>query len=185
MVLCIVCSLQFSSYPGSLSSIDDYYQTSSGLIVIETTNNVANVTLYDYVIPQSVPTFVRVMMASRMASSGSEFNDIYRQHNSGTYNNQWMIVDNKQFTPGEPARAGTLWIVSQIPGLVMARDATDVLTGQGFWPSYNIPYFPELWKLLGYESLVQQYGEYGECSATAAEPRGREALQLSAAMARF
>lgn len=76
-----------------------------------------------------------------------------------------MIVDNKQFTPGSPPRAGTLWIVSQAPGSIFSVDATPVLVAQGYWASYNIPYFPELWKLLGYESLVQQYGAEGQSDA--------------------
>lgn len=77
-----------------------------------------------------------------------------------------MIVDNKQFTPKTATAAavvapGTLWVASQIPGLVVSKDVTDVLIQRGFWPSYNIPYFPDLWSILGYESLVKQYGSWG------------------------
>jgi hypothetical protein len=72
-----------------------------------------------------------------------------------------MIVDNKQFTAGEPARAGTLWICSQIPGTVLSQDVTDVLTTRGFWPSYNVPWFQSLWYSLGYGLLVEQYGDMG------------------------
>lgn len=73
-----------------LASGDDYYQTSAGLIVIETTNNVANTSLYQYVTPQSVPTFIRCVVATRMADSGAQWNEIYSQHNSGTYNSQFV-----------------------------------------------------------------------------------------------
>ena len=77
-----------------------------------------------------------------------------------------MIVDNKQFTAKTATAAavvapGTLWVASQIPGLVVSKDVTDVLVQRGFWPSYNIPYFPDLWSILGYESLVKQYGSWG------------------------
>lgn len=75
---------------------------------------------------------------------------------------EWMIVDNKQFTPGQPTRAGTLWISSQIPGQVESADVTSVLQFQGYWPSFNIPYFKDLWYALGYGSLVAQYGQWGE-----------------------
>ena len=81
--------VQFSSYPAAVSSIDDYYQTSQSLIVIETTNNVANMTLYDAVTQQSVPTFARVALANRLASSGAEWVEYFSKHNGGTYNNQW------------------------------------------------------------------------------------------------
>jgi hypothetical protein len=75
---------------------------------------------------------------------------------------EWMIVDHKQFTPGQPTRANTLWIASQIPGDVVTADVTSVLISQGYWASYNIPYFPDLWNVLGYESLLQQAGADGE-----------------------
>jgi hypothetical protein len=154
--------VQFSSYPGLLSSVDDFYQTDAKLMVIETTNNIANMTLYDQVVYQSVPTFVRTVVANRMANSGALWATVYSENNSGTYNNQWMIVDTKQFTPFQQPGAGTLWIASQIPGRVESIDATAVLNARGFWPSYNIPYFQDLWYALGYGTLVQQYGADGE-----------------------
>jgi hypothetical protein len=81
--------VHFSSYPGSTSSIDDWYTIDSGLIVTETTNNVANVSLYDLVTSSSVPTFARVQIANRMAATGQQWADIFSRENSGTYNNQW------------------------------------------------------------------------------------------------
>jgi len=81
--------------------------------------------------------------------------------NSGTYSNQWMIVDNKLFTPGQQPGPNTLWIASQRPGLVLTQDVTPVLLRQGYWPSFNIPYFTQLWNEMGYASLVKQYGSEG------------------------
>ena len=33
---------------------------------------------------------VRVVVASRVATSGKEWHDLFYRYNSGTYNNQWM-----------------------------------------------------------------------------------------------
>ena len=33
----------------------------------------------------------------------------------------------------------------QVPGLSMAADETETLR-RGYWPSYNVPYFPEIYK---------------------------------------
>ena len=56
---------------------------------------------------------------------------------------RYMIVDLKRFTPGSDLPAGLLWVAEQIPGLVASGDVTEQLA-RGYWPSYNIPYFPEV-----------------------------------------
>ena len=46
---------------------------------------------------------------------------------SGTYNNQYMIIDLKRITLGEYVDDDALWIVEQIPGLVVGTDQTAIL----------------------------------------------------------
>ncbi len=46
--------MSFSSYPGQLESMDDFYMLSSNMTVIETTNQIFNTSLYDFITPQSV-----------------------------------------------------------------------------------------------------------------------------------
>ena len=33
----------------------------------------------------------------------------------------------------------------QIPGLTVAADQTEVLA-MGYWPSYNVPFYPEIYR---------------------------------------
>ena len=54
-----------------------------------------------------------------------------------------MILDLKRFTPGSDLPPGLLWVAEQIPGLVASGDMTEQLA-RGYWPSYNVPYFPEV-----------------------------------------
>ena len=37
----------------------------------------------------------------RLAKTGKEWADIFTNFNSGTYNNQWMIIDYNQFDPSK------------------------------------------------------------------------------------
>ena len=36
-------------------------------------------------------------------------------------------------------------MLSQIPGLTVAADQTEVLA-MGYWPSYNVPFYPEIYR---------------------------------------
>lgn len=37
---------------------------------------------------------------------------------------------------------------------------TSVLQSQGYWPSYNIPYFPYIFNISGFPEYVQKYGSW-------------------------
>merc|ERR1712233_164638 len=92
--------VSFSSSPAWLVSVDDFYITSAGLVVLETTNNVFNNTLYNYVKPEAAPFWVRNAVANRMARTAPEWTRLFSIENGGTYNNQWMIIDTKKFVEG-------------------------------------------------------------------------------------
>ena len=73
---------------------------------------------------------IRNIVANRLATDGDSWTDIFSKYNSGTYNNQWMVVDYNKFQPGKPLSANTLWILEQIPGYIERRDMTHVLSSQ-------------------------------------------------------
>jgi len=68
---------------GLIESMDDFYQTSGGLVVMETTNNVLNQDLWSHVTPQSLFSGQRVRVANMMASSGEQWYHIASKYNSG------------------------------------------------------------------------------------------------------
>lgn len=128
---------------------------------METTNGIYNHDLYNpqTINPQTALSWQRAAIATGFAMNGSDWVTLFRQHNSGTYNNQWMVLDTAHFVPGSALPdAGLLWIAEQIPGKVHATDVTDVLVKQGYWPSYNIPYFKEIFNLSGYPKEVAARG---------------------------
>ena len=82
---------------GSIASLDDFYLTSAGLATTETTLFVYNKELYrnlssDFAVYEPI----RVMVANRLAQFASQWGKMFEKYNSGTYNNQWMIVDYKK-----------------------------------------------------------------------------------------
>lgn len=55
---------------------------------------------------------------------------------TGTYNNQYMVVDLNKVTLGRELADGTLWVIEQIPGLVVGEDQTTILRAGLFFMCY-------------------------------------------------
>ncbi|KAM9463854.1 putative phospholipase B-like 2 [Salvelinus alpinus] len=152
----------FSSYPGSIFSGDDFYILSTGLVTLETTIGNSNPALWKFVQPTgAVMEWLRNIVANRLATTGKAWAEIFSKHNSGTYNNQWMIVDYRHFTPGMTETKEQLFtVLEQIPGLVVHSDKTQELLQKGYWSSYNIPYYEEVFNASGCRELVEQFGPW-------------------------
>jgi Phospholipase B len=158
----------FSSYPGFISSSDDFYILDNGLVLIETTLNILDENLYSLCDPEStVVAWIRNLVANRLANDGKEWCDMFARHNSGTYNDQWMVVDYNKFRPGmQQLEPGTLYIMEQIPGYVDIKDMSAELTKDTFWASYNRPFFEEVNKRSMYHHFTNTHGEmfsYHQC----------------------
>ncbi|KAL0868828.1 hypothetical protein ABMA27_007189 [Loxostege sticticalis] len=168
--------MSMSSYPAFVQSTDDFYVISSGLVAAETTIGNSNRSLFRHVHPVGqVLEYARAMVANRLAKSGAEWVRLFRKHNSGTYNNQWYIVDYKKFKPRsakEPGvvKPGLLWVVEQLPGYTEAADLTSELRRTTYFPSYNIAYFPRVFNLSGGPVRVATFGDW---FGYATNPRAR------------
>ena len=104
----------FSSYPGTISSIDDFYMLPT-MSVLETTNAVLKLNVSAISPIGTVPTFIRAQVANTLATGGKDWTEIFSRENSGTvclcyilflslssthsalnpssqYNNQWMVL---------------------------------------------------------------------------------------------
>ncbi|XP_061893450.1 phospholipase B-like 1 isoform X2 [Entelurus aequoreus] len=150
--------LSFSSYPGFLVSLDDFYLLGSGLMMTQTTNNVFNSSLFRALTPKSLLAWQRVRLAHSLAHTGEEWASIFSKYNSGTYNNQYMVLDRSKVKLGHSISDGALTVVEQIPGLVEYSDQTQALR-LGYWPSYNVPFHQNIYRLSGYQLMWQHYGQ--------------------------
>lgn len=156
--------IYYSGYPGIITSDDDYFLIKpSNLVVTETTNSIINMSLYSQVKPTTLLYWVRSMVANRLANSGQEWIDNYVPYQSGTYCNQWMIIDYKLFTPFSDLQNGTLMIMESIPGEYLQADVTEILSF-GYWSSFNRPYFPRFQELMGYTYYEKLYGDIASYS---------------------
>merc|ERR1719272_1510458 len=128
-------SVSMSSFPGVLASADDFYQVEK-VVVLETTTTVYNHELLAAAKPQALPYWIRAMTANYLAKTGPEWMNVFQKHNSGTYNNMWMVVDYSKFTPGLPLPNGLFTVGEQLPDYFHFEDQTHTLS-YGYWPSYN------------------------------------------------
>jgi hypothetical protein len=78
------------SYPGFIHSGSDWYISSSGLMVTETT-----IVGFKGFNPNGTPEFVRARRAIQYANSIDEWVEIIMEDNNGGYANSWLIGDRK------------------------------------------------------------------------------------------
>ena len=160
----------FPSYPGIFFSQDDFYYLDSNLLVMETTNQVLKESVFNKTTPYALLTWVRAIVANRLASSAEEWTHLFQKENSGTYNNQYMILDlNLIDLKNKTIPEKSFMIIEQIPGEMEITDVTDVLKERGYWPSYNIPYSEKLYNICGYPEILNDTEkipnyDYNNCS---------------------
>ncbi|GFH13007.1 phospholipase B-like [Haematococcus lacustris] len=146
--------LAYSSYPGQLSSDDDFYLVNpTHLAVLQTTNRLFNESLLDTIQPQAVLSWQRVRSALSAASSGKEWAQLVGLHNSGTYTNSWLVIDLKRFSPGRPLQHGLLTVVEQVPDAMFSADFTHILES-GYFALYNVPALQPAYEALGYPAFL-------------------------------
>lgn len=162
-------AVSMSSYPGVILSFDDFYITSQHMVIQETSINNFNGSLWKGINASGIVLdFMRNTISNRLARNGSEWADVYSRHQSGTYNNQFMVVDYKRMGEGgKHLQDGFLTVLEQLPTLIVARDQTAVLRRQTYWSSYNVPFYGEIFSKAGYEAKVAKYGDYFSYNMTA------------------
>lgn len=138
----------FSSSPGFIGSIDDWYiiseeATGTSLVVTETSVNIPRDELYKKLKPESVLCWTRMLVAGALAMDARAWTQEFAKEASGTYNNQWMVLDLTKFAPGRPLTPGTFWVLEEIPGLIHAEDQSGWLSETGFWASFNQLFYEE------------------------------------------
>ena len=187
-------TMSFSSYAGMISSTDDWYITDQQLLVTETTTQVEDESILSDIDPHNqVVSWVRTMVANRLASDGATWAKYYVEGNSGTYNCEWMVFDYKLFEKGTPPKAGFFTMTEIIPGLYRTEDMTSTLLERGrdkcpaaetsekhtqcmlnrmYWTSVNRPYWSNIRQRAGYPE-ENEFAANNAYFSFESNPRGR------------
>jgi hypothetical protein len=138
--------ISLSTRTGRLASTDDFWTNDQGLLVFETTIHNFNTSLTRQKVKhESVLTWLRSYHAMLSSADGPSWSATFSRENSGTFNSEYVILDTKKFVAGEPLPADTLWMVEQLPGLIVGRDVTELLTNKTYVEGINSPHFDEIW----------------------------------------
>lgn len=149
--------ISFSSYPGCISSTDDYMLMDSGIAVMETTLDIPRPQTYPS--SQSIPDFMRIMAASRLAHTSEEWIQSMLASATGTYSSQWMVMDYKKFQPGQELPAGSFFVFEQAPEAHHYEDMSAHLNQKRYWASYNRAWFDDIRKTTGDDIMVEDLGD--------------------------
>eukprot|EP00466_Bigelowiella_natans_P011262 jgi/Bigna1/72101/fgenesh1_pg.18_\ len=140
-------SVSMSSSPGFLQSIDDYY------LIEDKTKRLSRAhcnSKQDFRSFRTVLYFVRVIVANALSHDTKSWATYYQNYKSGSYNNQWMVLDLAKFSPGQkPLPADLFMVLEEAPGLIYAEDMTSHLEYQRYWPSFNVAFFPKIRAITG------------------------------------
>lgn len=181
--------VSMSSYPGMISSQDDWYMTGNGLAVtssplVNNDNNLTAKYLLGIGNNVGIPSFLRTMIANYYATNGPSWLSTFSFAPSNTYSAEWLVADMKLFSESDASTAGllgnsvlppnVLLIIEAIPGQIISSDGTSTLyggsgnnnvnsdptNGEGFWAAYSIPAYQESIASTLTNTLAASYGAY-------------------------
>uniref|UniRef100_A0AC34FH14 Phospholipase B-like n=1 Tax=Panagrolaimus sp. ES5 TaxID=591445 RepID=A0AC34FH14_9BILA len=138
---------------------------------METTIAVWNETLFENAKPENqVHAWLRAIAANQLARTAREWCEIFYRYNSGTYNNQWIILDYKNFQPYKPLPDyDLLFVLEQMPGLIEYEDVSKSLKENTYFATYNIPILPKIFKLSGYDKMEESYDWFSRTNSARAK----------------
>ncbi|KNC83095.1 hypothetical protein SARC_04633 [Sphaeroforma arctica JP610] len=143
--------VHYSSMPGYISSVDDFYTIKglANLVVTET-----SITAYDKSVlvqnEHTVFSWIRVVVANALSNDGATWVELFSKYNSGTYNNQWLVIDLSKWHAYQTPEKGFFYLVEQTPVRIITQDLTQKVVREGYFASYNQPYSKDVWHIMGY-----------------------------------
>jgi hypothetical protein len=146
-----VGKITMSSYPGCVSSTDDYFITGNGFVLMST--NLWIPRSGEYSRPartnDGLPSFVRAIVATRLAVHPRMWANTYGFLSGIAGAKQWLITDYAQFAYGQPITNGTVFLVESLPKLMRFGDVSESLSVNGFFEVHGEPHFRQMREIFG------------------------------------
>jgi hypothetical protein len=90
---------------------------------------------------------------------GQSWTEQFARKNSGTYNNEYVVVDTKKWVAGQPVQRDLVWMIEQMPGFTKSRDVSEEFARKTYFEGISTPRFPEIWNLSDYPGEMMRFPE--------------------------
>lgn len=149
-------NVSLSSFAGIVSSDDDFFITSNKLGILETTLNIFNEALYDELTPKGLPSWLRTMTSVTLSKTSEDFVDNIQKELTGTYNDQYCVVNYNKFKEGKKLENNTVMICEVYPRSAKILDISPIINSDSYFGMYNVPYIEDVYEILGYKKRVEE-----------------------------
>jgi hypothetical protein len=155
-----VSAVAMSSYPGCISSTDDYFVASSGMTVASTQLGVpAGGSDSRPSSNNGLPSFLRAVIAMRLATTPHMWSKVYGYITGISGGKQFLIADYNNLVPKTKLKNGTLFLVDALRTKVRATDVTEQLRTNGYFQSQGEPHFEDIRAEFGLATKKPQDGK--------------------------
>ncbi|KAL4469402.1 hypothetical protein ABPG74_004655 [Tetrahymena malaccensis] len=164
--------IQMSSYPGAITSTDDFIVKEGKFLVTETSiqsqdsDTVSSLKASDV----DIPDFIRVQTAMSLSQSGIQWAEYMSQYGAvKMYSSEWMILDYSKLQKGKEIPNNTFIVLSSSYQKQIIEDKTQELIDNTYFASFNNPHNKVIRDFLGYTELES----YNELFSLEQDPRNQ------------
>jgi len=147
----LVKGFSMSSYPGCISSTDDYIITTRGWVLLSAWfGQLKGQQARPMLDHGGMPAFLRATLALRLATNPRTWAKVYGSLAGLAGGKQWLIVDYSLIKEGQSLANDTVWLVESLPTVERAGDVTEHVRQDGFFEIHGAPFFRAVREALGW-----------------------------------
>jgi hypothetical protein len=167
-----VSDVTMTSYPGCVSSTDDYFISGAGFVAMSTSLSLPS--QGEFAVPaatnEGLPSFLRAIMATRMSLKPRMWAKVYGFIAGIAGAKQWVVVDYSNFKEGQQIANDTVWMIESLPRVQRANDVSHILRAGGFFEAHGVPHFRDIRVIYGFPP--EGPGSYEEARQSALIDKG-------------